>query len=32
MQDTEAMIAAVEKNEEPFYIYMACGGAEGPGL
>lgn len=25
MQDTEAMIAAVEKNEEPFYIYMACG-------
>ena len=28
MQDTEAMIAAVEKNEEPFYIYMACGGAE----
>ena len=28
MQDTEAVVAAVEKTEEPFYIYMACGGAE----
>ena len=27
-QDTEAVIAAVENTEAPFYIYMACGGAE----
>ena len=28
MQDTEAVIAAVESTKAPFYIYMACGGAE----
>ncbi len=28
MQDTQAVIDAADKTDAPFYIYMACGGAE----